>query len=63
MEMSNFEREVWLDALALAYEKGYVTKSKKEILECYWHDKLDENSTDVDYFDYDEAQRLIGGTA
>ena len=30
--MSNFEREVWLDALALAYEKGMLQEARKKSL-------------------------------
>ena len=54
----DFEREVWRDALEVAHKKGYASRSRKEIIDRYWSDELED-----DDFDYEECRRLVGGAA
>jgi|TARA_R110000787_G_scaffold276403_1_gene385324 hypothetical protein len=58
--LDDLEREVWRDALEVAHRKGYASRTRKEIIDRYWYDKLDEEVFDTS--DYDECLKLIGGT-
>ena len=57
--MTDFEREIWRNALELAHVKGYASRTKKESIDRYWWENLD---TPEPEFDMEEACKLIGGT-
>ena len=50
--MTDFEREIWRNALELAHVKGYASRTKKEIIDRYWWENLD---TPEPEFDMEEA--------
>tara|TARA_R100000781_G_C4057384_1_gene119827 strand:+ start:206 stop:352 length:147 start_codon:yes stop_codon:yes gene_type:complete len=39
---SDFEKEVWRNALEVAHTEGYASRSRKEIIDRYWYYKLEE---------------------
>ena len=55
----DFEREVWRDALEVAHKKGYASRSRKEIIDRYWSDELEDDNYNYESQEYLNLNKVV----